>query len=97
MLGVEATEWADEARVVQALNELVADTHRIICLSSKRAGGVQHPLIILDSCGSHHLPVGSDRCLADVLEGDMGLIAIPRAQLLKNALADLFETELQNL
>ena len=27
----------------------------------------------------------------------MGLIAVPRAQLLKNALADLLETELQNL
>jgi hypothetical protein len=74
------------------LDELVADAHCVGSLPGKRAGGIQHALIIFDSCGSNHLPVGSDGCLADVLEGGMGLIAEPRAQLLENALANLLET-----
>ncbi len=96
VLRIKATEWADEVRI-QTLDKLVADAHCVVHLSGERAGGVQHPLIVFDSRGSNHLPVGSDRCLADVLKGGMGLIAVPQAQLLENALADLLEPELQNL
>ncbi len=63
----------------------------------KRAGGGHQTLIKLDHQQGDGLAVGSRCRLVNMLESSVGLIAVPRAQLPKNGMADLLIAKLQYL
>ena len=71
------------------LDETIADADRVGPLSLKRAGCSHQSLVKLDHRRSDGLTVGPSRCLMDMLEGRVGLIAVSWAELPKDGVADL--------
>jgi hypothetical protein len=56
---------------------------------------IHHALIILHDGCCHHLAIRAWHRLANVLQSRMGLIAVPRAELLEDGGANLLESKLQ--
>jgi len=96
VLGVEAAKRWHEA-MIQMLDEPITDTDRVSALGLERVGGSHQTLIELDHRQGDECAVGPSRSLMNVLEGSVGLIAVPQAQLPKDGMTDLLVTKLQNL
>jgi hypothetical protein len=93
---VHASKARQEASI-EALDEPIADADGVGMLGREGSCGIHHALKILDDRCSHHLAIGAWRRLADVFQSCMGLIAVPRAELLEDGGADLLEAKLQYL
>ena len=78
MVGVHPAKGRKN-RPIEPLDESVAHADRIACLHLERTRGVLHPLIIVEDRRRHRLAIQCGRCLTDVLEDSVGLIAVPRA------------------
>jgi hypothetical protein len=90
--GVQASKARQEASI-ETLDEPVTDADCVCLLGCEGSCSIHHALKILDDRCSHHLAIGAWRRLADVFQSCMGLIAVPRAELLEDGGADLLEAK----
>jgi hypothetical protein len=80
---VHASKARQEASI-EALDEPVTDADGVGLLGCEGSCGIHHALKILDDRCSHHLAIGAWCRLADVFQSCVGLIAVPRAELLED-------------
>jgi hypothetical protein len=92
--GVQTGEAWEEA-AIEALDEPITHADCVCLLGCKGPQRIHHALIIFDDGCCHHLAIRAWHRLANVLQSHMGLIAVPRAELLEDGGANLLESKLQ--
>jgi hypothetical protein len=88
MLGIEVVERRQKV-AIDLLDEPVADTDGVDVLGLKEGGGSHKALIEFNNGGCDQLTVRARSGLMDVLQSCVGLVTVPRAELVKNCMADL--------